>query len=184
MDIIKTYNPGNKLNDEEQSAMVNLTNEQIADLAKAYPNQPTGNAYLEYWMKNEKDIEQRFPLGTWANLNSLRKLGREDILPYRFRSSFSTREVQPFVQAPAQRVVDLSAKEAVEAEGLKSVAVVPVQDAPAPEPVKQPVSPEQSAAQAELQQAIDDKAHHMTIKSLQAKVDGLAEPVSINLNAL
>jgi hypothetical protein len=178
MDIIKTYNPGNKLTDEEQSAMVNLNDEQIAELAKAYPNQPTGNAYIEYWMKNEKDIEQRFPLGTWANLNSLRKLGREDILPYRFRSSVATREVQPFVQAPAQRIVDLSEKDVVEAEGLKSVEVAPV------EAVQAVASPELAAAQAELQQAIDEKAHHMTIKSLQAKVDGLAEPVSINLNAL
>ena len=201
MDIITTYNPANtNLTPQELSAMKDLTDEQIAELAKAYPNQPTGNAYLEYWLKNEKETEQRYPLGTWANLNNLRKLGRKDILPYRFRKNYrAPRPVPVDLQKPAPRIVDLSEQEVKQAEGLKvpvegnggiseaktispdqttkiegadlgAVTKVEVND-------EVVVSPEILAAEKELQQAIDDKAHHMTIKSLQAKVDALKQAV-------
>ena len=197
MDIVSTYNPANaNITKDQLSAMRDLTDADIETLAKAYPNQPQGNAYLVYYMKNEKDTEQRYPLGTWANLNALRKIGRKDVLPFGFKKS----HVRPAINQPPapQRVIDLSAKDIESAEGLKVSEtnvdhVVALTDAKYVAPVKintdivtnadqerrvvnvTPVaSPELTAAKAELQKAIDEKQHHMTVKMLQANVDKLS----------
>jgi hypothetical protein len=101
------------------------------------------------------------------------------------------------LKKPAPRIVDLSEKELEKAEGLKSATpgdAVTQQDLkanpgehvkvgdeltiPSKEEIdaalQDPrVSPEILAAEKELQQAVDDKAHHMTIKKLQAALDTL-----------
>lgn len=162
MDIIKTFNPENQLTQEQLEAMRNLTDEQIAELAKAYPNQPRGNAYLVYYITGEKPHEQRYPLGTWANLLNLRKLGRKDIIPYAFKKGFLVSKTQSPATAPApQRTIDLSQEEAKNAEGLKTPGTA------------QAASPELLEAQEKLQQAIKDKAHPNTVRALQKKFDDL-----------
>jgi hypothetical protein len=172
MDIIKIYNPANtNITEEQLSAMKDLTDEQIAELAKAYPNQPRGNAYLEYYLTGEKAHEQRYPLGTWANLLSLRKLGRKDILPFRFRRQNAPRMMAP-VSQPAQRVVDLSQDDLANVEGLKKQEPS-VNEEKQENPVLDSQDPEVLAAKEELQKAIDSKAHHMIVKKLQKQVDDL-----------
>lgn len=159
--------------------MKDLTDEQIADLAKAYPNQPTGNAYLEYYNSNLKETDQNFSLGTWANLNALRKLGKVEFLPLRFRTNARRKVTAPIVTK--QRTVDLSAKEVEGAEGLKSHTVTSDDIKANPDLVEHVKvgdkigipSPELIEAEKELAQLKKDKAHHMTIKSAQAKVDEL-----------
>lgn len=174
MDIIKTYAPNNaNITQEELSGMKDLTDEQIAELAKAYPNQPSGNAYLVLYDTTKKDSEQLYPLNSWQNLHSLRKLGRKEWLPLSFKNKFFA----PKKAEPAQqRVVDLSDDEAKGAEGLKkdgsikNVVIVPAENFE--DQSKEPSS-ELVAARKELQQAIDDKAHHMIVKKLQKTVDEL-----------
>lgn len=177
MDIIKTYAPGNtNITAEEIAAMKDLTDEQIATLAKAYPNQPTGNAYLVYYITGEKPHDQRFPLGTWANLHALRNLGRKDILPYHFHKMFfANKSAVKTESSTKQRVVDLSESDLKDVEGLKVNAtnvdhVVTIEPGDTVSVVE---SAELIEAKAELQQAIDDKAHHMTVKALQKRVDEL-----------
>lgn len=156
MDLIKTYNPANtNITEQELSAMKDLTSADIAILAKAYPNQPTGNAYLVLYMNKKKPDDQLFPLSTWKNLDALRKMGHDDIVAYAFKKNHYV--VRGQQAPPPQRVVDLSKDETDKAEGMKQVSV----------------SPELQQALIDLQKAIDEKQHHMTIKSLQAKVDGL-----------
>lgn len=177
MDIISTYNPGNtNITDEEVAQMRNLTDEQIEQLAKAYPNQPTGNAYLEYWIEGEKENEQRFPLGTWANLHNLRKLGRKDISAFRFRRSFQPKKNYPVPLKTPQRIVDLSKQDVENAEGLKAKATTTTGGVKDVHIITQDdlnANPELEAAQKELQQAIDDKAHPNSIRAKQKKVNDL-----------
>lgn len=163
MDIIKTFNPANNnITKDEIDAMRDLTDDQIKLLAASYPNNPSGNAYLVYYMKNEKEEDQRYPLGTWSNLAGLRKLGRKDIVAFNFRKLMMARPL-PKTEQPKQRVVDLSAKEALEAEGLKKpLEIKEVQE-----------SAELSAAKKELAEAIAAKAHHATIRKLEKKVNSL-----------
>lgn len=192
MDIIKTFNPANhQITPEEISAMRELTDEQIEQLSKAYPNQPSGNAYLVYYMKHEKENEQRYPLGTWANLHALRKLGRNDVLPFHFHKLFFAQKSTK-AEPVKQRVVDLSPDDIKGAEGLKvnempgTTAIVNAVQKPVPTILSAPFaegtakeSVELTTAKAELQQAIDDKAHHMIIKKLQKTVDELETKINI-----
>lgn len=123
MDIIEIYNPANarNLTPEQEEAMKDLTNEEIEVLAKAYPNQPTGNAYLVYYVTTDAENKQRYPLGTWASLHNLRKLGQKHILPIGFRKNLrytATKGSVAKVAPLTTRVVDLSKEEKL--EGMKS----------------------------------------------------------------
>lgn len=170
-DHVKIYNPDNRnITQKQIENMRNLTDVQIADLAKAYPNQARSNAYLVYYLEKESPIEQRFPLGTWQNLHNLRRMGRTDILPYSFTWASKpgiTVNKQTAVAAK-EHTIDLSEGELSGAEGLKQdekeAAEIPAQAGEGDELAK---------AEAELQQAIDEKAHHMIVKKLQKRVDEL-----------
>lgn len=182
MDIIEIYNPANasKLTEEQVQAMKDLTDEEITALAEAYPNQPTGNAYLRYYDKNEKESLQRYPLGTWKNLANLRKLGKKELLPFGFLKSVqpinankNTKSLVP----TTKRTVDLGADEKI--EGLKGEPIAVNANAdefenklPKVDPV---VNQAVVDAQAELDKAIEEKAHHMTIKSLENKLAAAKE---------
>ncbi|MEJ7611359.1 MAG: hypothetical protein WKF88_09310 [Ferruginibacter sp.] len=124
-EIIDLYNPANasKLTEEQREEMKNLTDEQIAALAEAYPNKPTGNAYLSYFDKSLKAGEtQRYPLGTWQNLNNLRKL-KKDMVAFAFTSYMPQRAAAamqaPSVRAASSRTLDLSKDDLTNAEGFK-----------------------------------------------------------------
>lgn len=119
MDIISVYNPANAgITQEETAQMQDLTDEQITQLAKAYPNNPRGNAYLVYWNKSLPLEKQLYPLGTWQNLANLRKLGRKEILAHGFYKTFFKPKLG--TKPIAVRTVDLTKDEASKAEGLKS----------------------------------------------------------------
>lgn len=168
MNLIETYNPANasKLTPEQIDAMQDFTDEQLAQLAKAYPNQPTGNVYLMYFDTSEKG-EQRYPRGTFENLVNLRKLGKKELVA----AGFVKGHIQPIATTTkgpvtTKKTVDLG--EAEKLEGIKKA------DAPLPA-----VSEKVAAAQAALQKAVDEKAHHMTIKQLQKALDeAIAEEAS------
>lgn len=187
MDILNTYNPANvNITTEEIAAMQNLTPAEIEQLAKAYPNQPTGNAYLVLFDKSEPDAKkQKFPLSTWNNLHNLYKYGQNQYVAYSFKKQFQRTAVEK--QAP-QRTVDLSQDDLNKAEGLKSNvdATANVNSANATfdqslaenqnqnqQQTNQEVSPELKSLYDERQKLMDEKAHHMTIKSVQTKIDAL-----------
>ncbi len=173
MDILQVYNPANKeITADEIEAMKNLTDDEIAQLAKAYPNTPTGNAYLVYFNTSETQTNQRFPLGTWANLHNLRLLGRKDIVPYNFTKNHAAgRSLATTVSKPDQKTVDLSKEDAGNAEGLKKAEVVPPAQIDASDTIETAADTAADAKIAELEkelnQAIADKAHPKIIKGLQ-----------------
>lgn len=176
MDIIQTYNPANSaITDQEISEMRNLTPDEIGELAKAYPNQPTGNAYLVYWNKNEAEKDQRYSLGTWANLWNLYKIGQKHVVPFSFRKKFEKSRVIAQNKPVAQRTVDLSTEEVLNAEGLTTMPKFVPEQAPEQDAT---VSPELSDLQAQLEQLKNDNAHHMTIGKVQRQIDDLQNKTS------
>lgn len=198
MDIIQTYNPANtSITPDELNAMKDLSDEQIAQLAKAYPNSPNGNAYLVYYNDKEEQKKQLYPLGTWANLYALRKLGIKYILPYSFKDKFYQKKAigNAHKQAPT-RTIDLSKDDLEEAEGLKN-ADAHIITAPAAEGSGTIVSnasvingadvtvvdpdPKLIELNQQLEQAKTDKAHHMIIKSLEKKIED--HKISLNNTA-
>jgi hypothetical protein len=184
MDIISVYNPANSnITADEIAAMKDLSNEEIAQLATAYPNSPNGNAYLVYYNAKEELKDQRYPLGTWANLNNLRKLGQKWILPFNFRSKqYPSKAVGNVLKSIPPRTVDLSKDDLGTVEGLKPADKVSAPEAtgslvtsiPVTNEVAQadaPVDPKLKELEDSLQQARDDKAHHMTIKSIEKSIE-------------
>lgn len=90
-DIIKIYNPdaAKQLAKADVAAMMELTTDQIKELAKAYPNKPTGNAYLILYDKQKKEKDQLYSLSTWGNLANLHKMGKTNFAAFTFRSLFN-----------------------------------------------------------------------------------------------
>lgn len=210
MDFIQIYNPANarNLTPEQVEAMRDLTDDQIKQLAEAYPNQPTGNAYLMYYIKGDGD-KQRYPLGTWKNLANLRGLGKKDIVPFGYKAGFKAQITKingkNVAVSQKQRVVDISKGEKL--EGLKTDIDVKdtlltkdefleaVENTAVFDKTKQavnntgetttiltdplinkatvaenPLMDAVKSIEIELAQATEDKAHHMTIKSIEKKL--------------
>lgn len=70
--LIDIYNPRNasSLTQEQIDNMGKLTDEQIGQLAKAYPNSDSNFAYLILYDENAR--KQNYARSTWANLYHLR----------------------------------------------------------------------------------------------------------------
>lgn len=181
---INTYNPANaNITADELNSMKDLTDEQIAQLAAAYPNTPNGNAYLVYYDKKHEEKSQLYPLGTWTNLHALRKLGYKDILPYSFKDKFYQKKAVANAHKPAPtRTVDLGKNENI--EGLKKEPVIIYSEGNRAsheagsglDPTVTDTSlasddPKLADLQKQLQQAKDDKAHHMTIKKIESDIE-------------
>jgi hypothetical protein len=189
MNILEVYNPANadKLTAEQEAAMKDLSNEQIAQLAENFPNQPSGNAYLKYYITSEDAKAQRFPLGTWKNLHELRKLGRNDVLPFAFNKKLATnlKLVTPVAKTSAERTVDLSAAEAAIAEGVKVATAasaaetltgaVAAEAAIAEGESEEVISlkKEITSLEGELKQAVEKKEHPQKIKKLEKDIEAL-----------
>ena len=159
MNIVELYNPQNasNLSIEEVEAMQHLSDDEIKLLAKAYPNQATKNAYLKYYVTSEKNEQQRYPRGTWQNLYNLRKMNRKDIVAIGFVGSIAPVISVPLVSKVSKTtVVDLKSVDNL--EGLKKAK-------------NKELFKSFSEAEEALQQVIDAKAHHMTIKNLKNKVE-------------
>lgn len=121
---LERFNPSNKLSSEDVDALRNLSNEQIQELAKMYPNAPRGNGYLLLYNTKVKEDQQTFPLSTWRNLANLhKKLGQTYWKPWDFRSSVKTTKTPVVGVARGLRKVDLQPGDIAGAEGLKTGAV-------------------------------------------------------------
>src|SRR5688572_7240405 len=86
-ELIAKFNPANAatLTAEDLLIMRNLTDEQIAVLAEAYPNQPMRRAYLRLYDSRVAENKQIFPTSTWQNLRNARKFSNLKYLqPYDF----------------------------------------------------------------------------------------------------
>lgn len=117
--MLEKYNPANysSLSKEEIAAMQDLTDDQIKELGKMYPNQPTGNAYLIYYDKSEAPGQQRYARGTWKNLAGLRALGMNNIVPFGFvGNNYQKPDLKP---AKAQKIEVVDLEKDAEVEGLK-----------------------------------------------------------------
>lgn len=104
-DLVQAFNPATASSIPESliDLMPHLTGEQIQELAKAYPNKPTGNTYLVLKDKNFKG-NQAFPRSTWENLANLRKIAGEagqGWVALNFNSRFSQANNKTFIKPSA-----------------------------------------------------------------------------------
>lgn len=223
-EIIALYNPANasKLTPEQINAMKDLTDDQIAALAEAYPNKSFGNAYLVLYDTSEKPEKQKFALATWKNLKNVRDMGRKNFLPYAFKANMPSERAAAVknTKAPAagsSRAVDLKKDEkltgivtktgqtgkAADAKDLTGKAADDKNKKAGDIPNIPPASPAGEAGtdgpganapavdethplviavrteEKELAQLQEDKAHHMTIKSQEAKVTAAKEAAAV-----
>lgn len=131
--LIEKFNPAlaATLTPEDLETLRNLTDPEIAALAKAYPNDPQGRSYLVLSDKDVKAEKQLYQLSTWANLNSLRRFsGKKNLVPYGFRGHLRPRSVAraSALQQPKRVPVDLTPREAAEelTKALNQPTTVPI----------------------------------------------------------
>lgn len=204
-DLIQLYNPQNAraLSSKEIEAMQHFSNEQIEELAKAYPNQPRGNNYLVLINTQLPANEQVYQLSTWQNLAALRRLNQGHFSAYSFNTVFNNKDTPKVGVSLPAKVVDLSSADLSQAQGFKpsdvrtdpaitTVGTAPAKLVPTEDIIKAPVeydlsNPDVISAlnelniqKSKLQTLNDEKAHHMTIKAQQTKVD----EVQVLLDAL
>jgi hypothetical protein len=210
--LIETYNPQNAkaLDAQQIEAMQHFSNEQIEELAAAYPNQPRGNNYLVLINTTLPANKQVYQLSTWKNLASLRRLNQKQFSAYSFKSVFDNNKTnlpKVGISLPAQ-VIDLSKQSMTDLPGFKPSEVatdpiistegavppnlVPTEDngaaavvaegAAGSETVYDMSNPDIANAvselkeqEAKLDQLKTDKAHHMTIKAQETKVEEVKE---------
>lgn len=124
MNLIETYNPANAANltEQEISAMQNLTKEEIAALAEAYPNSPQSNNYLLLIDKRLPADKQLYQMSSWKNLKDLLDLAQTHFVAFGFRGAAQTIPQAVADMFPNKTVVDLSEEDASKAEGLKPLS--------------------------------------------------------------
>lgn len=131
--LIAKFNPANagNLNAQDLETMRQLTDEQIDELAKAYPNQPTRRPYLRLYDTSKAENKQLYNLSTWQNLRNVRKFSNmKNLVPYDFIATPGALQTHQRDQAtrtigkpganPRKVVVDLTAQEA--ANELRAIA--------------------------------------------------------------
>lgn len=202
--LVETYNPANakNLSAEQIHYMRTFTLEEIAILAKAYPNQARSNNYLVLFNKNVADNKQSYQLSTYSNLKSLWALGKKEFSIFTFRTLFSNpSQAQASARAIKKdgKVVDLTDKDLNDAAGLKkgtetaqdvitrnknlNVAAKAIENenagnAATDEATELTVLKNSlTAAEEEHASLVSAKAHHMTIKSKQAEIDSLISQI-------
>lgn len=119
--IVEVYGPGNgaNLTEEQLAHLPELTSEEIAELAKAYPNGPTQRAYLHLRDTSKKDNQQTFPLSTWQNLNSLRRLGQNNLVVAGYKGILNVKT--KLSVAPVQDISADKAKSILKTAGTQKV---------------------------------------------------------------
>jgi hypothetical protein len=125
--LLAKYNPANarNLSQADLDAMREFTNDQLKELAEAYPNSANRKPYLILFDNNVKEGKQLFPLSTWQNLYNVRKFSNmKNLMAHTFKEVFTVARPQNRVTAnrpgssvgkqttTARKVVDLSAGEA------------------------------------------------------------------------
>lgn len=169
--IVELFNPANAANlkDADLKALPSLTKEDVAELAKAYPNTATNNNYLLLFDKKLPEDKQLYQLSSWQNLRDLWNVGQLQFVPFGFRGYQGPKRSEPVApaqQAVASKVVDLSEHEAANAEGLQQEKKAPVNIVE--------LSADQSEKlddlKAELENLKQNGAHHMKIKSVEKQI--------------
>lgn len=121
-ELIQKFNPATAggLTDADLAIMRGLTTEQIAVLAKAYPNNGHQRPYLLLADASLPENKQLFPLSTWQNLHSLHKFhSKTNFSAYTFKALFKPAGKIPTIagvrsDGPGGKVVDLSSKQAAD----------------------------------------------------------------------
>lgn len=133
-DFVKTYNPANAaaLTPQELSDLQLLTSEQIKQLAKAYPNEAFGRAYLLI-VDGTKPVEKQLPsLSTFENLWNLReKNGLRNYVAFNFKGNIAA-IVSKTVKVRKTEVLDLSDAELMTLPGFKVSNYLPPEDLKVP----------------------------------------------------
>lgn len=121
MDLIKLYNPANAsaLKPDEIAALQKLTNDELKQLAKAYPNSVMQKAFLLI-VDGRKDPAKQIPtLSTFENLYNLRIRHSLNYIAINFKGNTSPKFINP-VKPRRSEVVDLSDTELMSLPGFKT----------------------------------------------------------------
>lgn len=121
-ELIHKFNPATagNLTEGDLAIMRGLTSDQIAELAKAYPNNAHQRPYLLLADSTLAENKQLFPLSTWQNLHTLHKFhSRKNFSAYTFKVLFTPRRKAPSLPGvhsavATGKVVDLSSGQAAE----------------------------------------------------------------------
>lgn len=120
--VVELLNPANAKTLPEQALALfeHLSDEQIAALAKAYPNGSQGNVYLI--LKDTKvGVKQLFPRSTWENLYNLRVgAGMKNYVAMTFSARFQGSQKNTLATLSYAAPQDLSKEEVIGLPGLKT----------------------------------------------------------------
>lgn len=110
-DFLELFNPANAANltTEDFQAMNELTPDEIAQLAAAYPNQRGQRNYLVLGDRSLPPNKQLNSTSSWENLNSLLKVGQKQHFALSFVSRFDRTKTQTTI--PRAKTQDLSEDE-------------------------------------------------------------------------
>src|SRR6185369_12205212 len=121
-DLVKLYNPASaaSLTPDQLQALQTLTNDQIRELAQAYPNATMQQAYLLI-IDSQKPISKQIPnLSTFESLWNLRtKNGQKQYVAFNFKANYKPTNIK--VVTPKRiEVRDLSDTELMSLPGFKT----------------------------------------------------------------
>lgn len=130
-DIVKLYNPANAaaLTPDQVAGLQKLTDSELKELAKAYPNSSFTKNYLLI-INTKKNLNNHLPvLSSFQSLYNLRNLnGMKSYVAFGFKGV--TKVNKPVMQKGNQRkkveVVDLSDAELLTLPGFKSIPITEV----------------------------------------------------------
>jgi len=121
-DLVKTYNPANaaSLTPEQLDGLQKLSNDQIRELASAYPNSMMQQAYLLI-IDSQKPVTKQIPnLSTFENLWNLRtKNGQKQYVAFNFKANYKPVNIQT-VRPKNVQIRDLSDTELMRLPGFKT----------------------------------------------------------------
>lgn len=162
--FIDKYNPANvrNLTESDIEAMSSLTIEEINALATSYPNSATHNGYLVLFDKNKELKDQTYQISTWQNLASLFKLNVKNFIPYSFYSLLKRNTIKG--NKPLPKIDDINLEDVEGLSFAKPFNPVNKND------LFQFTEKELLDAQKQYDEAVESGAHHMTIRSLEKKL--------------
>src|SRR5688572_24052441 len=97
-EIVKLYNPltSGSLTPEQIEGLQKLTNDELKELAKAYPNTASQRSYLLI-VDGAKPVNKQIPsLSTFENLYNLKmRAGLKTFVALNFKGNYQPRTIQP-----------------------------------------------------------------------------------------
>lgn len=151
-DLIQKYDPKNSgaLTQEDIDAMQNLTDDEIRQLANAFPNTGFAQNYLVLRDLNKKDgVNQVFPTSTWATFYNIRVKNKlKNYVAYTFKNLF----IRPRMPIPVSGVIqDLTEQEIKAAPGIRRTTFTPVSQGGVKETINVDIGDFPDLAPSELQ---------------------------------